>query len=203
MAPPARTITVALDKSKAFDTINIHTLIGKLLQTNIPGTIIKFITNYIKGRKAYTTYRNRAYNVNLKLVFPKVASSHPRYLTFTLYTYHHPEHGLRRWHHHHIYTHKHECSKEIHSLQPYLYKVFTWTKHNNLTLKPDKTTCTLFTPDSVEYTSNLATHTNVLCFTIDPKLTYNTLIHTISVHAHKPLHIVEALTATGWDKQNG
>ena len=57
MAPPAHTITVALDMSKAFDTINIHTLIGKLLQTNIPGTIIKFIANYIKGRKAYTTYR--------------------------------------------------------------------------------------------------------------------------------------------------
>ena len=58
MAPPARTITVALDMSNAFDTINIHTLIRKLLQTNIPGTIIKFIANYIKGRKAYTTYRN-------------------------------------------------------------------------------------------------------------------------------------------------
>ena len=58
MAPPARTITVALDMSKAFDTINIHTLIRKLLQTNIPGTIIKFIANYIKGCKAYTTYIN-------------------------------------------------------------------------------------------------------------------------------------------------
>ena len=58
MAPPARTITVALDMSKAFDKINIHTLIKKLLQTNIPGTIIKFITNYIMGRESYTTYRN-------------------------------------------------------------------------------------------------------------------------------------------------
>ena len=58
MAPLARTITVALDMSNAFDTINIHTLIRKLLQTNIPGTIIKFIANYIKGRKAYTTYIN-------------------------------------------------------------------------------------------------------------------------------------------------
>ena len=56
MAHPARTITVVLDMSQAFDTINIHTLIRKLLQTNIPGTIIKFIANYIKGRKAYTTY---------------------------------------------------------------------------------------------------------------------------------------------------
>ena len=58
MAPPARTITVALYMSNAFDTINIHTLIRKLLQTNIPCTIIKFIANYIKGRKAYTTYIN-------------------------------------------------------------------------------------------------------------------------------------------------
>ena len=58
MAPPVRTITVALDICKAFDTINIHTLIRELLQTNIPGTVIKFIANYIKGRKAYTTYRN-------------------------------------------------------------------------------------------------------------------------------------------------
>ena len=31
----------SLDMSKAFDTINIHTLIRKLLQTNIPGTIFK------------------------------------------------------------------------------------------------------------------------------------------------------------------
>ena len=40
---------------KAFDTINIHTLIRQLLQTNIPGIIMKFIANYIKG---HTTYRN-------------------------------------------------------------------------------------------------------------------------------------------------
>ena len=45
MAPHARTITVALDMSKAFNTINIHTLIRKLLHTKIPGTIIKFIEN--------------------------------------------------------------------------------------------------------------------------------------------------------------
>ena len=56
MAPPAQTITAALDMSKAFDTINIHTLIRKLLQSNMPGTIIKFIENYIKGRTDYTTY---------------------------------------------------------------------------------------------------------------------------------------------------
>ena len=39
--------TVVLEMSNEFDTINIHTLIRKLLQTRIPGTIIKLIANYI------------------------------------------------------------------------------------------------------------------------------------------------------------
>ena len=90
MAHPARTITVALDMNKAFDTINIHTLIRKLLQTNIPGTIIKFIANYIKGRKAYTTYRN---HTTKQRQFK--TGVHPHYLTFTPPTYHHPKHRFR------------------------------------------------------------------------------------------------------------
>ena len=95
-------------------------------------------------------------------------------------------------------------------IQPYLHKVFAWTKQNNLLLNPDKTTCTLFTPDPAEYTSNLdltinnkalpmATHPKVLGLTLDPKLTYSTHIHNISaVQAHKPLQIIKALSATGW-----
>ena len=96
MAPPARTIIVALDMSKAFDTINIHTLIRKLLQNNIPCRIMKFIANYIQGHKAYTTYRNHtSIQRQFKTGVIKVASSHPHYLTFTLQTYHHPEHRFR------------------------------------------------------------------------------------------------------------
>ena len=44
--------------SKAFDTVNTHTLINKIHKTNIPPTIKKFIANYIKGRKAYTLFNN-------------------------------------------------------------------------------------------------------------------------------------------------
>ena len=97
MTPLARAITVAIDMSKACDTINIHTLIRKLLQTNIPGTIIKLIANYIKGRKAYTTYRNHtSIQRQFKAVVP-VASSHPHYSTYTLQTNHHQEHQFRSW----------------------------------------------------------------------------------------------------------
>ena len=63
-----------------------------------------------------------------------------------------------------------------------------------------------------EYTSNLdltinnkalpmATHPKVLGLTLDPKLTYRTHIHNISVQAHTPLQIIKAFTATGWGKK--
>ena len=39
-------------------------------------------------------------------------------------------------------------------IRPYLHS-FACTKQNNLILNPDKTTCTLFTPDPAEYVSNL------------------------------------------------
>ena len=56
--PPECTLAVALDMIKAFDTVNIHTVIQKLHTTSIPHTNLKF-TNYIEGRKTYTTFRNK------------------------------------------------------------------------------------------------------------------------------------------------
>ena len=142
MAPPARTITVALDMSKAFDTINIHTLIRKLLQTNIPGTIIKFIANYIKGRKAYTTYRNHTSKQRqFKTGVPQGASFHPHYSTFTPQTYHHPVHRFQVMAYADDITitstpHRATVQPRIHTTIP--TQVFAWTKQNNLLLNPDK-----------------------------------------------------------------
>ena len=93
MAPPARTITVALDMSKAFDTIIKHTLIRKLLQTNIPGTIIMFIANYIKGRKTYTTYRNHTSSQRqFKTGVSQGGVMSPTLYNISLQTYHQSEH---------------------------------------------------------------------------------------------------------------
>ena len=182
MAPPALTITVALDMSNAFDTINIHTLIRKLLQTNIPGTIIKFITNYIKGRKAYTRYRNHT-SKQCQLAFHKVASFHPHYLTFTPQTYHHPVHRFRSW--------PMQTTSQSHPhtqvrVQPRNTYNHTYTKflpgQNNLLLNPDKTTCTLFTPDPAEYTSKTQTYN--ICMT---------------KHSHSPY--TSTYSSTRWNLQ--
>ena len=196
--------------SKAFDTINIHTLIRKLLQTNIPGA------NYINENKAYTTYRNpTSIQRQFKLAFLKVASSHSHYLIFTLQTDHHTEHRFRSWltkmtsrSYLSTQTRVQPRNTYNHTYIPF----FAWTKHNNLTLNPDKKTRTLFTTDPMDYKSNLdlkinntalpmAAHPKVLGLILDPKLTYSTHIHNISVHTHTPLQIIKTLNGTGRGKQ--
>ena len=98
--------------------------------------------------------------VNLKLAFHKRASFHPHYSTFTPQTYHQslPSAPVQvmAYADDITITSTHTSTSAANKyIQPYLHKVFSWTKQNNLLLNPDKTTCTLFTPDPAEYTSNL------------------------------------------------
>ena len=64
-------------------------------QDNIPGSIMKFIANYIKDAKTTQHIETTHAYVNVKLAFLKMVSSDPDYLTYTLQTYHHLEHRFR------------------------------------------------------------------------------------------------------------
>ena len=182
--------------SKAFDTLNIHTLIRKLLQTKKTGTIIRLIANYIKGRKAYTTYIN---HTSLQRQF-KTGVPQGGVLSLTLFNiytadippHRSPVHVMASADDITITSTHTSTSASKNYIQPYQHKVYAWEKQSTLTLDPGKTTCTLFTPDPAEYNSNLdlkinntalpmATNTKVLGITLYPKLAYNTHIHNISI----------------------
>ena len=149
----------SLDISKTFDTINTHTLIRNMLQTNIPGTIIKFIGNHIKGRKSYTTYRNHTSRQRqFKTGVPQGGVLSPT--LFNIYTSYLPSPSapvqVMANADDLTMTSTHTTTSAVKKYkQPCIQKVFAWTKQNNIILKPDKTTCTLFTPDRADYTRNL------------------------------------------------
>ena len=134
MVPPARTITVALNISKDFDTINIHTLNRNLLQTNIPGTIIKFIAN--KERQAYIPYRNHTSRPRIfKTGVPQGGVLSPT--LFNNYTSDLPPPSalvqVMAYTDDITITSTHTSTSAANKhVQPYLHKVFACTKHNNL-----------------------------------------------------------------------
>ena len=133
-------------------------------------------------------------------------SSHTHYFTFTLQTDYHLEHRFRSCLRQmtsptHLHT---QARMQARNAYNHNYIKNAWTKHNNITLNTDKTTCTLFTPDPAEYKINLdlkinntvlpmATHPNMLGLTLHPQLTYSTQSHNISVHAHKTPQIIKTL----------
>ena len=190
--------------SKAFDTINIHKLIRKLLQTNNPGTVIKFIANYIKGRKANTRYRNQTSSqrqfktgvpqgavLSLTLFNIYTADTPPPSAPVQVMAY--PD-GITI-----IPTHTSTSAAKKY-IQPYLHKVFVWTKQNNLTLNPDKTTCTLFSPDPAEYNRNMYLKINNIAL---PMATHGSGFYLRSkthIHHTHSQHLSTSTQATTYDK---
>ena len=108
----------------------------KLLQTNIPGTIIKFIANYIKGCKAYTTYINHTFKQRqFKTGVPQGDVLSPTLFNICTSDLPPPSAPVQVM----AYaddititsTHTRTTAAKKY-IQPYLHKVFSWTKQNNL-----------------------------------------------------------------------
>ena len=196
--------------SKTFDRVNIHMLTHKLHQSNIPHTIIKYMANYIKGRKAYTTFRNKtSTHRQFKNGVPQGGVLSPT--LFNIYTSNipAPQAPVK------LTTHADDITitsthndKNIANanIQSYLHEIHTWTQTNNLILNPDMTACTPFTPDTAEYSTQLELQIDnitlpmninpkILGLTLDSRLTTDTNTqhrhdetHTIPIREHLQLH---------------
>ena len=201
--------------SQAFDTVNHYTLIEKLINTNTPNLITRFIVNYIRGRKAFTQYKNKnSFKKQFKAGVPQGGVLSPTLFNIYMSDLPTPPRDI------HVTTYADDIT--IYSsdknytiaqqrLQPYLEDVQTWTKANDLKLNASKTMTTLFTPDPAEYRDELSLQLDntrlptirnpqILGLTFDPKLTFNEHIKTSKDKAEKTINILKAKTSTHWGK---
>jgi hypothetical protein len=213
---PERTVLVALDMSKAFDTINIHKLIQKMMKTEIPNTIIKFIANYIKGRQAYTILQDvQSKKRNVKFGVPQGGVLSPTLFNLYMSDIPTPPEDIQL----EVYAddmttlssnNDYRISQQ--KLQPYLDKLFQWTEQNDLQLNATKSTATLFTTDPAEYNNELTLTINkikiptvknpkILGIIFDPKLNFGEHVKQTKEKANKTINLMKSLTATKWGKQ--
>ena len=192
---------------------NIHTLTDELTHTNIPHTILRYIANYIKGRMAYTTFRNHTSTKRqFKSGVPQDGVLSP--ILFNIYTSDIPlppdSVQLTTYADDITMTAPHtDINMAKANIQPYLQDILKWTNDNDLLLNTDKTTCTLLSPDPAEYNTQLGlqidnttlpmtTHPKIL--DSHPKLTYNRHIDLAATKARITINILKVLTSTKWGK---
>ena len=56
--PPHRTVCVAIDLTADFDTVAHDTLISKIVGSSLPPTITRWLSCYLRGRQAATSFRD-------------------------------------------------------------------------------------------------------------------------------------------------
>ena len=215
--PPHRTALVAIDFSQAFDTVNIITLIRKIIHnTTIPNTLKKFIGNYIHGRQGYTSFNNFNSKIHIfKTGVPQGGVLSPS--LFNLYlsdipTPTDPLINITGYADDITISASHPNYRTAETiLQPYLNSITNWATHNNLILNTNKTQTTLFTPDPAEYSKslNLSINNNILAtnpfpkilgLTLDPKINFAAHIRYTKTKAYKTIKIYKALTGASWGK---
>ena len=55
--PPGRTVAVALDLTKAFDSVDHYTLISLIEESTAPRSLTRWLSAYLRGRQARTLFR--------------------------------------------------------------------------------------------------------------------------------------------------
>ena len=81
---PAEWFTTSMMRMSEYSQGHVYVVLLTEVFLDLPGTIIKFIANYIKGRKTYTTYRNHTSRRQFKTGVPQGGVLSPT--LFNMYT---------------------------------------------------------------------------------------------------------------------
>ena len=213
--PIHRTLSLAVDFSKAFDTVNHIALLTDISSTSMEHNSVRWLTTYLRGRTAVCKYNNTASKSNtIKTGVPQGSVLSP--LLFNLYVSQFPLSTQTLTTSYAddftVSATAETTSGAAATLAARAAEVEQWSSARALQISAQKSTVTLFssqtrelrTPPSIPFNnSTLPPEKNpkILGVTFDPTLTFSTHVENVVRRAKERLSIMKALAGTTWGQQ--
>ena len=214
--PVERTVLVAIDLSKAFDTVNHEILLNDIMELEMNHHLKRFLFAYLRGRQTYVEFRGKkSKHRKMRQGVPQGGVLSP--LLFNLYMRKMPcpPDGVKTTTYAddtNIYSSDVKIQPICDRLNPYLSELVDWFKGRNLQISAPKSSATLFTTFNNELSINLPIKINdeYIPTTTKPKIlgvTYDSLFsfkhHVLNIREKmdKKNNILKALAGSNWGQQ--
>ena len=214
LKPPLRTVSMAIDLSKAFDTVNHSKLIQTIAATTLHHNVVRWLSAYLRGRFASCRYNEATSACHaVRAGVPQGSVISPLLFNFFVTTYP-PNCQLHS-------TYADDMTAAESSVDPqtaadaltvHAEAVGGWAEERGLQISAPKSHVTLFTSHTHQsrfhpiVTLNntilpLERHPRILGVTFDPHLTFTQHVQTTREQASERLKILKALAGTSWGQQ--
>ena len=210
--PPQRTVALAVDFSKAFDTVPHLTLLQQLAATSLPANLMRWLASYLRGRSACCQYQSvRSGTRGLRAGVPQGSVLSP--CLFNFFVADHPTTAADLTTSYAddftASTSSHCVADAADRLAGHANDVEVWARNKGLSISLPKSHTTLFTSDThqsflhpdVELAGArvpLCRQPKILGVTLDTHFTFSPHVRTTAERARSRLSILKALAGVNW-----
>ena len=154
--PATRSLIAAIDISKAFDTVPRYLLIAKILQSEVPPNLKKWLANFISGRQASVSWGGTKSKTRMfPNGVPQGAVLSPTLFNLfmaDLPTPAHPSVSIASYADDlTIVSQHHKVDVATENLQGYIHQLEDWLTINRMEVSAQKSSITLLTPHTGEF----------------------------------------------------
>jgi hypothetical protein len=211
--PADRTVLLQIDLSKAFDMVSHDKLLNDLNKSTLPPFVKRWLSCYLRGRQSKVNFRNKqSKSRNVRTGVPQGAVISPILFNFYLKDLPSPPPGIKVVQYADdisIYSSGKSITSMSISINNYVNKVTDFLEERELLVSPEKSTVTLFTPDSHEAKIHpqikiknllvpLEKHPRLLGVTFDTMHTFNQHAKLTASKASKKINILKSLAGSTW-----